>query len=440
MSKTVYVVQLGCPKNEVDGEHLMGALRKAGYTACESPDDADVLLVNTCGFIAPAKKESIERILELAQHKKAGTSRLLVAGCLAQRYPRQLLADIPEIDALVGVDRMDEIVRAARGEATGNCFVTRPDQEYTEYDAPREVGRRPWAYLKISDGCDNACSFCAIPQFRGRNRSRKFEDILAEAERLAAGGVRELIVVAQDTTSYGLDRYGKFRLAELLVKLGETTGIHWVRLMYAFPYFVNDELLEVVCHAPNVARYIDMPVQHIDDGMLQLMNRRLGEAETHALFERIRRMNPDVTIRTSVVVGHPGESSRAFDRLADFITDFEFDRLGVFVYSFEEGTKSSHMDAQVDEATAELRRRLLLDIQAEVLANRQDAKVGREYDVLVEGEFEGAMWGRTEADAPEVDCAARVSAEALPGEIVRTTCVGVEGVDLITVPVASYAS
>jgi ribosomal protein S12 methylthiotransferase len=431
MAKTVYLAQLGCPKNEVDGEHLIGALRRAGYTTIDSPKGADVLLVNTCGFIAPAKKESIERILELAQYKNGNGTRLLVAGCLAQRYPKQLLADIPEIDALVGIDRIDDVVRAARGEATGNCFVTRPDQAYHEYDAPRAVSTRPWAYLKISDGCDNACAFCAIPQFRGKNRSRAMEDILNEAERLASEGVRELVVVAQDTTSYGVDRYGTPRLAELLVRLGQTPGIQWVRLMYAFPYFVDESLIDVICHAPNVVRYLDMPIQHINHGMLMQMNRRLGSAETIALLERFRIENPDVALRTSVVVGHPGESANAFGQLADFIADFEFDRLGVFVYSLEEGTKAARMEPKVDEATAEMRRRMLLDIQDDVLARRQDARIGRTLDVLVESELDGALYGRSEADAPEVDCGARIEGRARIGDIVRGRCVGIEGVDLV---------
>ena len=357
MAKKVYLAQLGCPKNEVDGEHLLGALRRAGYRQTDSPLGADLLVVNTCGFIEPAKRESIDRILELARHKNGNGTRLLVTGCLAQRYPRELLSEIPEIDALVGVDRLDLVVRAASGEASGNCFVTRPDQTYTEYEAPRLTPDKPWAYLKISDGCDNACAFCAIPQFRGKNRSRDFDLVLAEAGQLAASGVRELIVVAQDTTSYGIDRYGRRRLSELLVRLGEIRGIAWVRLMYAFPAFVDDELIEVIAGAPRIARYLDMPIQHIDDGLLLQMNRRLGGPGTRALLERIRTRNPEIALRTSVIVGHPGETADAYSRLADFVADFEFDRLGVFVYSHEEGTKATRMVPKVDSATAELRKR-----------------------------------------------------------------------------------
>lgn len=437
MGKTVFLAQLGCPKNEVDGEHLIGALRRAGYHTVDTPDGADVLLVNTCGFIASAKEESIAKIFELSRFKRGNGTRLLVAGCLAQRYPKQLLSDIPEIDALVGVDRIDEIVRAARGEVTGNCFVARPDQVYEEYAAPRAVATRPWAYLKISDGCDNACSFCAIPQFRGRNRSRDLPEIVREAEGLAAAGIRELTVVAQDTTSYGIDRYGRPRLAELLVRLSEIDGIHWVRLMYAFPYFVDEALIETICHAPGIARYIDMPIQHIDDAMLTRMNRRLNSHDTIALLERFRTENPAVTLRTSVVVGHPGESAEAFGKLADFVADFEFDRLGVFVYSLEEGTPSSHMQPMIPEATAELRRRMLLDIQAEILAARQDDRIGTEVEVLIETQEGSGAWGRSDADAPEVDCAVRIDSEITVGDIVRARCVGTEGVDLVAVPVAS---
>jgi len=436
MAKKVYLAQLGCPKNEVDGEHLLGALRRAGYRPSDSPVGADLLLVNTCGFIEQAKRESIDCILELARHKKPNGTRLLVTGCLAQRYPRELLTEIPEIDALVGVDRLDMVVRAASGEASGNCFVTRPDQVYTEFEAPRLSPERPWAYLKISDGCDNACAFCAIPQFRGRNRSREMEAILAEAEALAASGVRELIVVAQDTTSYGIDRYGRRRLAELLLGLGEIDGVAWVRLMYAFPALVDDELIEVVAGAPNMARYLDMPVQHIDDRLLLQMNRRLGGPPTRALLERIRTRNPEIALRTSVIVGHPGETADAFGRLADFVLDFEFDRLGVFVYSHEEGTKATHMAPSVDSATAELRKRLLLDVQEDILARRQEAEVGRMFDVLIEELASDGAWGRSQADAPEVDCGVRVTGANRIGDVVRVRCTGTLGVDLLAEVVA----
>ena len=430
MAKKVYLEQLGCPKNEVDGEHLLGALRRAGFTRSETPADCDVLLVNTCGFIQPAKEESIGRILDLARHKTNGT-RLLVAGCLAQRYPNQLLKDIPEIDALVGVDRLDDVVEAARGETSGNCFVTRPDQVYTEFSAPREHDQRPWAYLKISDGCDNACAFCAIPQFRGRNRSRRIEDVVLEAESLAAGGVTELVVVAQDTTSYGVDRYGRRRLAELLLRLGDITGIRWVRLMYAFPRFVDDELIDVLVDAPKVTRYLDVPIQHIDDGMLERMNRGMDGRATQSLLERIRMRSEVFALRTSVVVGHPTETAGAFGRLADFVADFAFDRLGSFVYSEEEGTRASHMEPTVDSATAEYRRRMLLDIQGDILVRRQEAQVGQRVDVLVESHEEGSWWGRSYADAPEVDCAVRVEGRAALGMVMQGRCIGTEGVDLV---------
>jgi ribosomal protein S12 methylthiotransferase len=434
MGRWVYLEQLGCPKNEVDGEHLLGALRRAGFRRADSPADSDVLLVNTCGFIDPAKRESIERILALARCKNGGGKRLLVAGCLAQRYPRELLAEIPEIDALVGVDRLDEIVRAARGDAVGNCFVARPARRYEESTAPRERPASPWAYLKISDGCDNACAFCAIPQFRGRHRSRSFEAIIAEAEGLVASGVRELTVVAQDTTSYGLDRYGRRRLAELLVRLGEVPGLVWVRLMYAFPFFVDEPLIETLAGAPGVARYLDLPIQHIDDDLLGRMNRRLGGPETRALLERIRRVAPKIALRTSVVVGHPAESAAAFGSLVDFIADFEFDRLGVFLYSEEAGTPAAGMEPKIDTATAELRRRMVLDVQSDVLVRRQEAQVGRLVDALVETHEDDAWWGRTQADAPEVDCAIRIEGNTRAGKLVRVRCTRTEGVDLVGEP------
>lgn len=429
-----YLLQLGCPKNEVDGEHLMGALRRAGYVRGEDPAESDVLLVNTCGFIESAKQESINRILELASYKNGNGKRLLVAGCLAQRYPAQLLKDIPEIDALVGVDRIEDVVEAAQGGATGNCFVTRPQKEYDEFDAPRLRADRPWAYIKISDGCDNACAFCAIPQFRGKNRSRGFEEILREATEMAESGVRELVVVAQDTTSYGMDRYGKRRLPELMLRLGEIDGIGWVRLMYAFPRFVTDELIDVIAGGPSIARYLDMPTQHINDDMLKAMNRGLDGKATRNLLQRLRDSHPDITLRTSVVVGHPTETDHAFSELADFISDFEFDRLGVFVYSREEGTPASHMKPQVEVATAELRRRLLHDIQAEILAERQDRQIGKSLEVLSLTIENGERWGRSEADAPDVDCTVRIDAPVDVGLLIQTKCTSVHGVDLVVTP------
>ncbi len=431
MGKKVYLEQLGCPKNEVDGQHLLGALSRAGYTRTLDPSQGDVLVVNTCGFIDSAKEESIDRILTLAQHKKDGNARLLVAGCLAQRYPKQLLADIPEIDALVGIDRIEDVVAAATGEGVGNCYVGRPNAIYDEFEAPRlmEDAQR-WAYLKISDGCDNACSFCAIPQFRGKNRSRKFEEIVSEARQLAASGVLELVVVAQDTTSYGVDLYGRARLAELLLALADVHGIAWVRLMYAFPAFVDEALIDVITGADRVARYLDMPIQHIDHDLLLSMNRRLGESGTRSLLETIRRRNDRVALRTSVIAGHPGESSAAFHRLLDFVADFEFDRLGVFLYSEEDGTKSARHANKVDRATAEHRRRLLHDLQSDILARRQEERVGETLQVLVEREESDGVWGRSEWDAPEVDCAVRLEGRAHAG-LVAARCTGVEGVDLV---------
>lgn len=436
MGKKVYLEQLGCPKNEVDGQHLMGALLKAGFTRSHDPAQSDVLLVNTCGFIDSAKAESISRILDLARHKQGRNSRLLVAGCLAQRYPRQLLSEIPEIDALVGIDRTEDVVSAALGGDGGNCYVDRPHPIYTEYDSPRHLDSPRWAYLKISDGCDNACAFCAIPQFRGKNRSRRFEEICAEAERLAEAGAVELVVVAQDTTSYGVDLYGRARLSELLLVLAGTPGIHWVRLMYAFPYFVDDALVDVISNADRVARYLDMPIQHIDDDLLLKMNRRLDGTLTRKLLDKLRNSNEEIALRTSVIVGHPGESDQAFHRLLDFVADFEFDRLGVFLYSEEEGTKAARMEPKVDRATAEHRRRLLLDLQSDILAGRQEERVGSTFDVLVERSEEGETWGRSQWDAPEVDCAVRLVGSDTRSVMVRAHCTGTEGVDLVAETVA----
>jgi ribosomal protein S12 methylthiotransferase len=430
MGKMVYLEQLGCPKNEVDGQHLLGALSRAGFTRTLDSSRGDLLLVNTCGFIESAKEESIERILSLARHKEQRPVRLVVAGCLAQRYARQLLAEIPEIDALIGIDRIEDVVAAATGTEAGNCYVGRPHSTYTEFEAPRQLDSGSWAYLKISDGCDNACSFCAIPQFRGRNRSRRQTDILAEARGLAAAGVVELVVVAQDTTSYGVDLCGRSLLPELLLALAEVPGIAWVRLMYAFPSLVSEELLDVLAGADRVARYLDLPIQHIDNGLLLKMNRRLDGAGTRTLLESIRRRSEQIAIRTSVIVGHPGESSAAFGRLLDFVADFEFDRLGVFLYSEEEGTPSARMQPRIDRATAEHRRRLLLDLQSDILARRQEQRIGETIGVVVERTEEGDTWGRSEWDAPEVDCAVRLEGE-VSSPMVRARCTGVEGVDLV---------
>jgi len=416
MVEKVSVVTLGCEKNLVDSEIMSGLVHQRGFKLVEKPEDATVVIVNTCGFIDAAKEESVNTILNLAELKE--TSRLkalIVSGCLTQRYKKELMDEMPEIDGIVGTGdfhRINDIIdEALRG--TKPVYVGNPVFNYEEA-MPRILSTaRHTAFVKIAEGCDNACTFCSIPIMRGKFRSRSIESILAEVENLAKQGVKEVSLIAQDSTNYGTDLYEGFRLPELLNRVSEVPGIEWVRLHYAYPGFFTDDLIETIAANPKVCDYIDMPLQHSEDAILKRMRRPGRQRDVRELIGKIRARIPNAALRTSMIVGFPGETDEEFERLCDFVREMKFDRLGVFTYSQEEDTPANRLPNQVPDEVKQFRANTLMEIQREV-ANENAAKfVGRTIDVLVE-RYDGrsdVYIGRSQYDAPEVD-----------GEVFITNC------------------
>jgi ribosomal protein S12 methylthiotransferase len=423
----VHLLTLGCPKNLADSELMLGMLAHAGFEITTDPDEAQVLVVNTCAFIEAAKKESIGAILEAAEVKKRVVGRrLVVAGCLAQRYGAQLADEMPEVDIFVGTGNFLELAellrRTERPELrpipyAGAAHILPPTQ------TPRiKTGDFFSAYLKISEGCNHKCAFCIIPRIRGAHESRPLADLTAEARALAAGGVRELNLIAQDLTAYGRDLECRSSLAELLEKLNQVEGLRWIRLLYCYPNFVTDELLDAVASLSKVVKYIDIPLQHADDGILRAMRRERSGAALRKLLERVRRRVPGVSLRTSFIVGFPGETEQAFRRLLDFTREEQFDRVGVFTYSREENTAAHDLPDQVPERVKRERRARLMEQQAEISLRRNRKLVGREIEVMVEGAIARRatrIRGRTPLQAPEIDGMVMLRGEAQPGEFVR---------------------
>jgi ribosomal protein S12 methylthiotransferase len=407
--RTVGMLSLGCPKNLVDGEVMLGRLQGAGYRLVADVKQADVVVVNTCAFIDRAKQESVDAILEMAQQKEAGRAkRLVVTGCLTQRYDAQLRQEIPEIDATLGTGQVEEIVRAVGGEATSLAEAA-PGLPTWVYDhtAPRVLSTPPWlAYLKISEGCDYTCSFCIIPTLRGRHRSRGVEDIVAEAKGLAARGVREVVLVAQDSTRYGLDHGVRDGLAYLLRRLGRVDGLRWIRVMYAYPSTLTDPILDVMASEEKVVKYVDIPLQHASEAVLKRMKRPTGRGNLLGMVQRIRERVSGVAIRTSFIVGFPGETEEDFERLQEFVGAAQFDNVGVFTFSDEEGTASFDLAGRVPARVKESRRRKLMALQKRVSARKNRARVGQRLEVLVEGmhpDSDLLLRGRLATQAPEID-------------------------------------
>jgi ribosomal protein S12 methylthiotransferase len=415
----VHFVSLGCPKNRVDTEVMLGHTADAGHNLVTAPEAADVIVVNTCGFIGEAKQESIDAILEMARHKQAGTcKRLVVAGCLSQRYPKELAAEMPEVDQFIGTDEVGSIAKAISGTITRLAVADTPAYLYDDA-APRRRSQAPHsAYVKIAEGCDRPCAFCIIPKLRGPQRSRAPESVVREARDLVAGGTREICLIAQDLTTYGTDlrgvkqtsaapsEAGAPRLASLLRDLGAIEGLAWIRLHYAYPTACSDELLDVIAAEPRVANYLDVPIQHVDGGVLKSMRRGYGEKQVRDLVERFRARVPDGTLRTTFIAGHPGETDAAFQRLCDFVRDAELDHVGVFNFSREEGTVAALLPGRVPQKEVDARRRELLRIQRQVSKKKLRAMRGRLLRVLVEGasdETEYLSMGRHEGQAPEID-------------------------------------
>lgn len=406
---------LGCSKNLVDAEIMMGILNRKGYKLVGEFEEADIILVNTCGFIESAKQESIDTILDLAQLKENGNLKLLiVTGCLAQRYAKELQAEIPEIDAIVGTgsyQQIDEIIANLEKE---NNIVSLNDIEFAyNEDLPRYVTTPEYmAYLKIGEGCDNHCTYCIIPKLRGRYRSRKMEDIIKEAKDFASKGVKELVVIAQDTTKYGLDLYGEVKLPQLLEELAQIDGIKWIRIMYSYPESITKELVKVIKKYDNICNYFDMPIQHASNKVLKLMNRHTTKEDIKSKVEMIRKYIPDATLRTTIIVGFPGETDEDFNELVEFAKDMKFDRLGAFAYSREEDTPADKLPNHLDEDVKLQRRDQLMLVQQEISQNLNAQKIDNEYEVLIEEQIEDKVYiGRTQGDAEEIDSIVYVKSE-----------------------------
>ncbi len=407
MSIKVAMVSLGCPKNQVDAEQMLYTLREDGFTLVSEEAEAEVIIINTCGFIEEAKSEAIENIIEAARYKSEGNLKLLVVtGCLAERYRDDITEEIPEVDMVVGIGSNEKIAALIKEALGGKKQNSYGEKFSLDLDGKRVLGGMPYtAYIKIADGCDNCCTYCAIPQIRGRFRSRTEESIIAEAEELARGGVSELVVVAQDTTAYGIDLYGEYRLPSLLKKLCRIDGIHWIRTLYTYPDKITDELLFAIKEEEKLLPYLDIPIQHCNDEILRRMNRKGTKAELEKTLARIREVLPDVTLRTTLITGFPGETEEQYEELCEFVKKWRFDRLGCFAYSAEEDTPAATMADQVPQQTKIDRAENIMADQLTIVSEKNAEKVDLDTEVLIEGydNFIRCYFGRSPADAPEVD-------------------------------------
>jgi ribosomal protein S12 methylthiotransferase len=405
---SVGIVSLGCAKNQVDAEIMAGALTEAGYVITPVPEQAQIIIVNTCGFIDEAKQEAIDTILEMAEYKKAGSCRaLIVTGCLAQRYFTEIQESLPEVDGIVGVGGFQDICEAVEKVCSEGGYLNHRDNPDLEYLNGSRILFTPKgsAYLKIAEGCDNRCHYCAIPGIRGPFRSRPMEELVQEAERLADEGVRELVLIAQDTTRYGKDLYGEPRLTELIHRLDQIDGVQWIRIMYLYPDEITESLIETIKNCSKVVPYVDLPIQHISTELLKRMNRRGSGEDIRHIFQAFRDNIPGVVIRTSLIVGYPGETQEDFNELKEFVKETRFDRMGIFKYSMEENTVAAKMEPQVEEAVKEERYKALMELQQEISRANNELRVGRVYQTLVEGVSDDGIFyiGRTYAEGPEVD-------------------------------------
>ena len=429
------MVSLGCSKNRVDSELMLGRLKGAAVFT-DDPAQADVIIVNTCGFIDSAKQESIDTILEMAEYKKTGLKGLIVTGCLSQRYKEELISEIPEVDAWLGVTAYEEIANAVKsvmGKKRFICFeeaVNEPDYKQ------RMLTTEPWtAYVKISEGCDNRCTYCAIPYIRGPLKSRTLEDIKAEVEYLVGTlGVSEIILVAQDTTKYGMDIYNKPMLCELIELLAPIPSLKWLRLLYAYPENVDEKLIDTMLKYDNVVNYLDIPVQHFDDGVLKRMNRKNTYESTKKVVEMIRKKSEDFILRTTLIAGFPGETEEEFNNLLKGIGELKFDRLGVFAYSREDGTPAAKMKGQLEEEIKEARAEKAMEVQKKITEELSKKRIAKTYEALIEYPVEpGVYFARTYAEAPEIDGAFFIHSEKqlIMGEYVNAEVTGVNEYDLI---------
>ena len=421
MEKTFAMISLGCAKNLVNSEQMLYLMNEAGFTLVPEAEGADLAVVNTCGFIDAAKTEAIDNILELAELKKQGKlGGLIVTGCLAERYKDSILSELPEIDAVLGVGNFKDIVAAANTVMEGRNLSLFGNNSAPVDEIPRVVSTGPaWAYLRIAEGCNNFCAFCAIPYIRGRYRSRSMENILEEARDLAAHGVKELIVIAQDITRYGTDLYGKRSLAALCRELAKIEGIEWIRLHYLYPDQFDDELIDEIASNDKIVKYLDIPIQHINDGILKAMNRRGTGGEIRSLFKTLRERIPGLVLRTSLIAGLPGEGEAEFEELCEFLKEDRIERVGVFPFSPEEGTPAAAMP-HVDEAEAQRRADLIMQLQAPIMDDYCNSFLGKTIRVLYEyyDEESGYHVGRSYADSPDIDGLVLFSGDCAEGDMV----------------------
>ena len=434
----ILFISLGCDKNLADSEEMLGLLTANGHEIVDSEEEADAIVINTCCFIHDAKEESVNTILEMAEYKKSGICKvLIVTGCMAQRYKEEIIQEIPEVDAVLGTTSYGDIVKALNEVQAGNIF-----QEFRDInELPEDCGHRVittgghFGYLKIAEGCDKHCTYCIIPSLRGKFRSVPEERLLKQAEYMASQGVRELILVAQETTVYGTDLYGKKTLHLLLKKLCQIRGIRWIRVLYCYPEEIYDELIQVMKAEPKICHYLDLPIQHASDKILRRMGRRTSKQQLIDIITKLRREIPDIVLRTSLITGFPGETEEDHQELMEFVDEMEFDRLGVFTYSPEEGTPAETMEGQVPEEVKEARRDEIMELQQEISLDKGNDRIGQEVLVMIEGKVSGesAYIGRTYGDAPKVDGYIFVQTGELlvTGDFAKVTVTGALEYDLI---------
>ena len=434
----ILFISLGCDKNLVDSEVMLGLLDSKGYQIVDDETLADIIVVNTCCFIHDAKEESIQTILDMAQYKTEGRLKaLVVTGCLAQRYQQEILEEIPEVDAVLGTTSYDKIVDAVEEALEGQGHVKMQDLDALPLVETKRLVTTGghFSYLKIAEGCDKHCTYCIIPKIRGNYRSVPMERLIKEAQELAEQGVKELILVAQETTVYGMDLYGRKSLSKLLRELCKISGIRWIRILYCYPEEIDEELIQTIKEEPKICHYLDLPIQHASDGVLKRMGRRTSKAQLVEIIGRLRQEIPDITLRTTLITGFPGETKEQHEELMEFVDEMEFERLGVFTYSQEEDTPAAGFEDQVEEEVKEDRQAEIMELQQEIVFEQAESMIGREVLVMIEGKVadENAYVGRTYRDAPNVDGLIFVNTEEelMSGDFARVRVTGAAEYDLI---------
>lgn len=431
----IYIISLGCPKNQVDCEIMVNKLISGGFTIADSIEDSDAVLINTCAFIEDAKTEAIETILEVAEYKKAGIiSAIIVTGCLSERYQDEVIKEMPEVDAVIGIGADKDIVKVCMKALSGVTTSFFPSKDLLPLSGERTLFTPPhWAYLKLSEGCSNRCSYCAIPGIRGNYRERDMESIISEAKELVSRGVKEIVLVAQDTTKYGISLYGEYRLAFLLKDLCKIKDLRWIRLFYCYPDKVTDELIDTIAEEEKVCSYIDIPLQHCSGEVLRNMNRSGNYDELKTLIDKMKERIPGISLRTTLMVGFPGETDEQFEELCKFVKEMKFDKMGCFKFSPEEDTPAYDMKNQIDDSVKARREEVIMDIQYSVTEAANKARVGKEYDAVIDS-FDGVNYiGRSYLDAPEIDSGIIISsAEKLAvGDFIKVKITDYNGYDLI---------